>query len=1049
MQMNYRIAVAAVVFGSGAFFLAAAEDVLPQKEQLEGSTTASTEPAVEPRVGWEESFDDISRWSKALLNPLEGFTPMDEVKAVDGCLWFRTPVGALNPKMKRPDWPEWPEQPGSPHTNWNVEYDDVVDIDQYPYLVMRIPEKATFFYVAICGKALKVPYTTGIHSQDLRTLGLSGKQRIRFRCQTLNTYGSVKLDYIRLVRKLTEEERKGFIDEGLSIREEDLSPLPYHGLEALNARAGRPNRTGAENSSEWVVYRDSGTGAEIWKMTDLPADEHKAAFNCDGSAFTIHGRGGDGFHVYDWTTGRFTLIEGGLSDAEPRFSPVDPSVMLIAENQWLPRTKDNERPREITIYDLNFRSGRRSKVASFRPSGWIVQEWHNSPDSSKMVFGLRESPHVFLIDPEVADVEKRVQYIKLPTRLKSVALQDDDTRISWHNCYTYQRLAMDLKTGDVTQVNQPFSGGHSAHGPNRIVGPYSQLMKITSRGNRDPQTEATEDDVKIFANYKTPVPTDYGRVSRDGKWVITNGVRGDVAGQHLLIRAKDPAAVLRLCFHNTSRNNWSTNTYSWPSPDVTKVAWVSDQFDDGDIYIGITGRPKPPTGLRARRVGQDVELTWKAPDNTREIAGYRIYRSEHSGRGFVALNAKPITDTEFVVQNQRQGFYLVAVVEPSGLEGAFSNEARPAPAAEGTDAPRTHFIEAEETAWAAPMRLVLDGSGSGARCLRYHKASPTEPESGSLVFTDPLDGEGVVWIRCRGKGQESWRWQKLPLLTRTKGKVEITVSEDSYAIDQIAVTDDPAFDPSEFAGGGPQVTPPSAVRGAAVADTTPQSIRLKWDASPEKNIARYDVHVGDDPDSIGNATIIGSTKDAQLLDWGLRPGTSYSYFIVAVNTRGQQSPPAKVQARTAAQTIQTIQVNPTGGGEMVKGAPKVTYTFEVSQAAPMMAWVRYSPAYVPTSQHRVAVELDGKAVGSWQLRSPYRPISWTLANRGKARARTFVDKLEFGSQDTFALAPGRHTITITCPEASADEQHAFGELIMTNDHSFRPDGYDPRANAKK
>ena len=272
---------------------------------------------------------------------------------------------------------------------FSIRYDDVVDLDVYRYFVIRIREKSTFFYISINGKALKVGYTTGIHAQDLRALGLRGKQRVGFYGQFLNSHGHVKLDCLRLVRALTPEEQKGLIGEGLTVRDENLSAHPYHRLEALNARAGRPSRPPGQGS-EWVVYRDTGTGAEVWKMTDLAANECQVSFNCDGSAFTVRGRPGQGFHVFDWTDRRFKLIKGGLSDARPRFSTTEPDAMVIAENIWLPRRPGQPR-RRITIWRQNFRTDERTKLASFHPQTWVVQEFSSSPDSAKMVFGLRES----------------------------------------------------------------------------------------------------------------------------------------------------------------------------------------------------------------------------------------------------------------------------------------------------------------------------------------------------------------------------------------------------------------------------------------------------------------------------------------------------------------------------------------------------------------------------------------------------------------------------------------------------------------------------------
>ncbi|HUU43164.1 MAG TPA: hypothetical protein VMX57_05260, partial [Planctomycetota bacterium] len=586
----------------------------------------------DPRIGWSEEFDDIAKWKAVLLAP--SGTPMVEVTQEDGCLRFVTPVGALNPGMKRADWPEWPANPATSFTNWPVRYNDVVDVDRYPYLVVRIPEKATFFYMSFAGKALKVAYTTGVHAQDLRTLGLHGKQDVLFYCQTLNSHGHVKIDYIRLVSELTPEEKRGFIDEGITIRKENLEAHPYHRLEALNARAGRPARTPGDGS-EWVVYRDTGTGAEIWKMTDLDADEHKISFNCDGSAFTVSGRPGNGFHVFDWTDRKFKLIEGGLSAAAPRFSTTEPSAMIIAENTWLPRT-GTARPRRITLWRQDFRTGKREAIASFEPRTWRVQEFASSPDSSKMIFGLRESPNVFLIDPEKPEGQ-RVREITLSTRLKGVSLANNDTEVVWYNCYTYQPLIMDLTSGKVMQGNAPCAGGHSAGGLHWTIGPYSSLMKLLVRNGLHAQTEATADDTKIFANYAEPVVVDYGHVSSNGKWCVTNGVAGDVQGQHVMISTADPATVLRTCFYNTSRNDWPTNTYSSASPDATKVAYVSDQLGHGDVYIAVTGRPAPPKDLKATRdlarAGEKVTLTWQPPKETREIAGYRVYRSSTSGSG--------------------------------------------------------------------------------------------------------------------------------------------------------------------------------------------------------------------------------------------------------------------------------------------------------------------------------------------------------------------------------------------------------------------------------
>jgi len=987
------------------------------------------------RVGWSEEFDDIARWKAALLKP-HG-TPMVEVTAEDGCINFRTPVGALNPGMKRADWPEWPENPATSFTNWPVEYDDVVDFDVYRYIVIRIREKAAFFYVSICGKALKIGYTTGVHAQDLRSLGLTGKQKVKFYCQTLNTHGHVKIDYIRLVSELTDEEKKGFIDDGVTLREENLTGHPYHRLEALNARAGRPARTPGEGS-EWVVYRDTGTGAEVWRMTDLDTNEHNISFNCDGSAFTVSGRPGSGFHVFDWTDRTFKLIEGGLNDARPRFSTTEPDAMIIAENTWLTRT-GTSRPRRITLWRQNFRTGQREAIASFEPKTWRVQEFASSPDSSKMTFGLRESPVVFLIDPEKPEAE-RVREITLTTRLKGVRLVNNDTEIAWNDCYTYHPLLMNLATGKVTQGNSPCAGGHSAGGPHWTIGPYSQLMKLLVKNGLHPQTEATADDTKIFANYAEPVVVDYGNVSSNGKWMVTNGVAGDVQGQHLMISTADPATVLRTCFYNTSRNDWPTNTYSRTSPDTTKLAYVSDQFGTGDVYIAVTGRGAPPTDLKAeRQANGDVKLSWKAPKDTREIAGYRVYRSSWSGKGFVALNRTPVKETTYSENHADWGYYLIAAVEPSGIEGSFSNEAGVTPAVVVTRPPvtRTLYIEAEHCAYSAPLRLVLDGSAAGSRYLRYHKASADEPEAGVLKYTPPRIVGAKLWICSRSEThKEAWTWK----VSNRALDGTLPISGEGMAIDRIAISDDPNFDPNKS---DEVTTPPAPISDFALADSTPQSITMRWQASPTLNASRYDVHVGGDPKVLGNETIIGSTTQTSFKDWGLKPGTAYTYHVVAVDSRGQIAKPVSLTAKTEPQIIQTLSANVT------KEAEKVSFAVDVKEAAPFMLWVKFQPAYVEERQLRVGVEIDGKAVGTWPLRAPYRPMGGVLVGPAKGPERVFTDKVLADGKDVFDLAPGRHTVTFTLDPKLDAEKHKLMELTASNDHSFRPEGYDPRADFKK
>jgi hypothetical protein len=126
---------------------------------------------------------------------------------------------------------------------------------------------------------------------------------------------------------------------------------------------------------------------------------------------------------------------------------------------------------------------------------------------------------------------------------------------------------------------------------------------------------------------------------------------------------------------------------------------------------------------------------------------------------------------------------------------------------------------------------------------------------------------------------------------------------------------------------------------------------------------------------------------------------------------------------------------------------RMTFTLDVKDEAPFMIWVKYRPGYVKKLD--VPVEIDGKNFGTWRLRAPYRLMGRTLVSGRRGALRTYVDKLMPGGKDVFRLTPGRHTITLVLDPALGDGQHSFAEVTATNDHSYRPEGYDPRADFMK
>ncbi|MEI7904740.1 MAG: fibronectin type III domain-containing protein [Candidatus Firestonebacteria bacterium] len=350
---------------------------------------------------------------------------------------------------------------------------------------------------------------------------------------------------------------------------------------------------------------------------------------------------------------------------------------------------------------------------------------------------------------------------------------------------------------------------------------------------------------------------------------------------------------------------------------------------------------------------------------------------------------------------------------------------------------------------------MLDGEASGSRYLRIHKASAEEPKAGSVLFKTVLaPGKYALWVAEREENPEApgikasgkvFSWKKMPgtIEVNNAGEWPITVvrSAEGLAIDRIAVSSDPSFDPRMES-----LTSAPAAVNSLTAETTPQSVVLKWKASTALNIARYDVHCGgsDDIKSLGNATVIGSTADCSFTDWGLKPGTEYIYRVVAIDSRGNSSEVSTLKVSTAAQPVQIISGEKSGDPSATQ---KITFTLEVKDEAPLMLWAKYRPAFV--KDFNVAVEIDGIKAGNWKLRAPYRPMWWTLTAKENGPALEFVDKILADGKDVFTLAPGKHTITIGLNPKLADNQHVVLELKASNDHSFRPAGYDPRADFPK
>ncbi|MBM3499516.1 MAG: hypothetical protein FJX74_12690, partial [Armatimonadetes bacterium] len=523
-----------------------------------GLVAALSIPAGAQRIGFQEDFSVPGEWKIA---DWPGLTGLESITADGEQATFTTLAGTFmtGPSAAwAPTWPDWDKDAPAGLAMVYRKYPVTVDLARYHYLVARVTYSGTYMALALNGWDTKACYTTGLHAVDLRDLkqgSLQGVQPIELRLTFLNTGARVVVDEVRLVESLTPEEQAGFISAGLDLRLERLEPQPYHELEALDARAGAPVRL--DLPEEKTVYRDTSTGAVVWKLTRSVRTEMVDKFNADGSALPLYNRSFRGFTLYDLSAGAIRELPD-LRGA-PVMNRTDPSKLYVLQSS------EADGKAHYLIRSTDFRTGETAVIAEWDSEDSGGAEFGPSPYSGRLILGLKEGRAIYLIDPD-APVDQRVRRVPLPMRMKGSSFSDDDRCVNWQRCYYFQRWQMDLATGQTQIAHYPTYGGHEIFGGDTVVGRYGTLM-LTHRQGLLPCDETNGDQVRIWSNWAQDVPSDYGQLADDDRWLVTNGTDGAVAGKRLLIDGRETGTVLQIVHDFTSRNSWDSNTYTRVSPD--------------------------------------------------------------------------------------------------------------------------------------------------------------------------------------------------------------------------------------------------------------------------------------------------------------------------------------------------------------------------------------------------------------------------------------------------------------------------------------------------
>ncbi len=398
--------------------------------------------------------------------------------------------------------------------------------------------------------------------------------------QDNHTY--LTLDDLKFVSELTGAEKERLIGGGLKIRDEHLNPRPYHALEALKARENIP--LPHPDAEEMAIFRDDATGAITTRLTDMPGDDYfgeGGIWSADGSAVKFESsRQIGGIPIFVPGEGR--VIPGPEGAGWRMWSKTDPDLIYLMKkngmtfyvSSWNKKTREEKPIAHFTVPEI----GSYVEFKRFTPKGNII-------------VGFRETPHLYIIDVH----NNEARYYKLSTRLKDVEVTDDDKVIDWANCYTYERIWWNLKTGE-KGLAPGFSAGHASWGENGMVANFGGHLNVFVPGDIG-RTFTPGDRIKVWANWENDIVTDYGILTIDNQYNFTNGTRGDVSHQHLMIPSSDPGAVMRVARYFT-KFSWTSTTYSRPSPDYTKLIYNDNDIGNTELYMVYVRRPDAPGDVR-------------------------------------------------------------------------------------------------------------------------------------------------------------------------------------------------------------------------------------------------------------------------------------------------------------------------------------------------------------------------------------------------------------------------------------------------------------------
>ena len=941
-----------------------------------------------------------------------------------------------------------------------------VNLNRTPWLVVKVPAMTGRFQMTLVNNETKDKKggLAGLNEPGLavcnipEATGWSGKVTISMGLYVQGTEKMIQVDWLKIVSALTSEE-KAAAPRRYALR----NPQPNHGLTALAQRhAARPldhfTRDGV-GLSERVIYTDTATGNEVWRMTLDPGVDKVSYYdleqlNADGSmlAFVTH-RGETPVWVMnsDGSDLRPLVDDPALAGKgyfDGFWSSQDPHRWWVGQH--------DETGSRVLAYDVV--TGETKLVAETKRPNLRLYPPH--PDDEHFLLALnagRDRPDCEVV---VLDTKGGEQVVPIGGRFHRLRFtKGPDHRIFYNRDDPRTQWVIMPDGSDRRELPDPGSHPDWTYDGEELT--YFNVGGIYG--------------VNLHAQRRRIFETGsggHGGPSRNGRFFIADSF-GGTFGLSLVYARMDGAGVMQqLAYHGSapmSHDPWtrahpdhhSTHPHPSLSPDGTKAVYSTyDGQAYTDVEMAVCRYPDPPRELRATRRGNTVELQWREPSQHRELAGYAVYRSSISGEGYRQVNPKLVAGTSYTDAAPGDGpvYYVVAGVEQSGLTSP--------PTAEVCDrepwaGAYRRYIEAESGAWKLPVRDWLDeAQQSNGLAIGLGDDGP-----GTLRI--PLDvpqaGSATLWLRCRGEGKLTvaglgeldapmgWHWLRAGTLQTVPKSLEVTFTDEVVRLDKILLTDDPAYRPigqRRLAAATPDA--PGQPTAKAL---DPFCVEVDWPVVTDPSVQYYQVYAVHAPDAYGTqATRVGSPAKPPFVDWGRTPGSASHYRITAVDRFGHESVESPAAMVTMpAQQIVTIELQPSdaklgsglklvesgvdGVGQVAEAQPEANgsgtfldWTVELPVEGDYYVWSQHWRPGDQNTPGRVVWDVDGDAVrDSYVIYGKFGQYSWWPASQHPTSTPTAYHRTA-GAVD-FRFGVGKGEIRL-------------GRVVVTNDPTFMPDKFE-------